>query len=143
MRVLPADTLEPSALRELFNEGFSDYLVPMRMDAATFADHLRANDVDLGFDTAGKGGVRELIELTGDPARVASIADWGAADLGIKVTGGAGAERALEALPEAAALIEKGRFSLPVAQTFRFEQAADAHRASEEGHVRGKLVLIP
>ena len=47
MRVLPADTLEPSALRELFNEGFSDYLVPMRMDAATFADHLRANDVDL------------------------------------------------------------------------------------------------
>ena len=36
-----------------------------------------------------------------------------------------------------------GRFSLPVAQTFRFAQAADAHRVSEEGHVRGKLVLIP
>jgi GNAT superfamily N-acetyltransferase len=47
VRVLPADTLEPTALRELFNEGFSDYLVPMRMDAATFADHVRANDVDL------------------------------------------------------------------------------------------------
>jgi NADPH:quinone reductase-like Zn-dependent oxidoreductase len=110
------------------------------------AERVRAlapDGADLGFDTAGKGGVRELIELTGDPARVASIADWGAADLGIKVTGGAGAERAVEALAEAAELIDAGRFSLPVAQTFRFAEAAEAHRVSEEGHVRGKLVLIP
>jgi NADPH:quinone reductase-like Zn-dependent oxidoreductase len=110
------------------------------------AERVRAiapDGADLGFDTAGKGGVRELIELTGDPARVASIADWGAADLGIKVTGGAGAERAVEALAEAAELIDAGRFSLPVAQAFRFAEAAEAHRVSEEGHVRGKLVLIP
>src|SRR5689334_2089577 len=110
------------------------------------AERVRAlapDGVDLGLDTAGKGGVRDLIELTGDPARVASIADWRAADLGIKITGGAGTERAVEALGEAAELIAAGRFSLPVAQTFRFAQAADAHRVSEEGHVRGKLVLIP
>jgi len=47
VRVLPADSLEPPALRELFNEGFSDYLVPMRLDAAAFAEHVRVNDVDL------------------------------------------------------------------------------------------------
>ncbi len=35
----------------------------------------------------------------------------------------------------------EGRFSLPVAQSFPFEQAAEAHRLSEGGHVRGKLVL--
>ena len=47
MRVLPADTLEPATLRELFNEGFTDYLVPLWMDAALCSHHLRANDVDL------------------------------------------------------------------------------------------------
>jgi NADPH:quinone reductase-like Zn-dependent oxidoreductase len=109
-------------------------------------DRVRAlapDGVDYGFDTAGRGGVRELIELTGDPARVASIADFGAAELGVKVTGGAGSERAPEALAEAAELIEAGRFHLPVAQTFRFDEAAEAHRVSEAGHVRGKLVLVP
>jgi NADPH:quinone reductase-like Zn-dependent oxidoreductase len=99
--------------------------------------------VDCGFDTAGQGGVRELIALTGDPAKVATIADWGAASLGVIVTGGAGAERAAEALPEVAELIAAGRFRLPVQQTFSFAEAAEAHRVSEGGHVRGKLVLLP
>jgi NADPH:quinone reductase-like Zn-dependent oxidoreductase len=39
-------------------------------------------------------------------------------------------------------LIEAGRFSLPVARTFPLEQIAEAHRLSEGGHVRGKLVLL-
>jgi NADPH:quinone reductase-like Zn-dependent oxidoreductase len=110
------------------------------------ADRVRAlapDGVDRGFDTAGQGGVRELIELTGDPARVATIADFGAASLGVIVTGGAGSERAAEALPEVAELIAAGRFTLPVQQTFRFTEAAEAHRVSEGGHVRGKLVLVP
>jgi NADPH:quinone reductase-like Zn-dependent oxidoreductase len=127
-----------------------DFLRSLGAEPTTYgpglAERVRAlapAGVDLGFDTAGKGGVRELIELTGDPARVASIADFGAAELGVKVTGGAGSERSVEALAEAAGLIEAGRFQLPVAETFRFEQAAEAHRVSEEGHVRGKLVLVP
>src|SRR5205085_7239157 len=84
------------------------------------AERVRAlapDGVDYGFDTAGQGGVRELIALTGDPARVATIADFAAGELGVKVTGGAGAERALEALPEVAELIAAGRFHLPVQQT--------------------------
>ena len=42
-------------------------------------------------------------------------------------------------LPE---LIESGRFSLPVAQAFPLAEVAEAHRLSEHGHVRGKLVLL-
>jgi NADPH:quinone reductase-like Zn-dependent oxidoreductase len=61
---------------------------------------------------------------------------------GVKVTGG-GDFRATEALDEAAALVQAGRLRVPIAQTFPFAQAADAHRISEDGHVRGKLVLIP
>jgi NADPH:quinone reductase-like Zn-dependent oxidoreductase len=34
------------------------------------------------------------------------------------------------------------RPSLPVAQTFPLAQIAQAHRVSEGGHVRGKLVLL-
>ena len=103
---------------------------------------LAPDGVDLAFDTAGKGGVHDLITLTGDPARVATIADFGAAALGVKVTGG-GDFRATEALDEAATLVETGRLRVPVAQSFTFAHAADAHRISQDGHVRGKLVLIP
>jgi NADPH:quinone reductase-like Zn-dependent oxidoreductase len=103
---------------------------------------LARDGVDLAFDTAGKGGMDDLINLTGDPARVATIADFSAAALGVKVTGG-GDFRATEALDEAAALIEAGRLRVPVAQTFTFAQADEAHRISENGHVRGKLVLTP
>jgi NADPH:quinone reductase-like Zn-dependent oxidoreductase len=30
---------------------------------------------------------------------------------------------------------------VPIARTFRLEEAAEAHQISEDGHVRGKLVL--
>jgi NADPH:quinone reductase-like Zn-dependent oxidoreductase len=131
------------------SEGNHDFLRSLGAEPTTYGDGLvervRAlapDGVDLAFDTAGKGDIPALIELTGDPARVATIADFGAGQLGVKVTGGADG-RAPGALEEAATLIEAGRFSLPVAETFPFDRAADAHRASEGGHVRGKLVLVP
>jgi NADPH:quinone reductase-like Zn-dependent oxidoreductase len=52
-----------------------------------------------------------------------------------------GTERAWGALRDASALIEAGRFSVPVAQTFPLAQIAEAHRISEAGHPKGKLVL--
>jgi NADPH:quinone reductase-like Zn-dependent oxidoreductase len=131
-------------------EGNHEFLRSLGAEPTTYgpglADRVRAlapDGVDCGFDTAGQGGVRDLIELTGDPAKVATIADFGAGSLGVIVTGGAGSERAAEALPEVAELIAAGRFRLPVQQTFPFDQAAEAHRVSEGGHVRGKLVLVP
>ncbi|WP_329478768.1 zinc-binding dehydrogenase [Kribbella sp. NBC_01510] len=49
----------------------------------------------------------------------------------------------MHALAEIGELIESGQFSLPVAQTFPLgEIAAAAHRVSEDGHARGKLVLV-
>src|SRR3954454_2842614 len=131
------------------SEGNHDFLRSLGAEPTTYGEGLvervRAlapDVVDLAFDTAGKGAVPDLITLTGDAARVATIADFGAAALGVKVTGG-GDFRAAEALGEAASLFEAGRLQAPVAQTFTFAQAGDAHRVSEEGHVRGKLVLVP
>src|SRR3954451_7555587 len=97
---------------------------------------------DLAFDTAGRDGFPDLIELTGDPGRVATIAGFQAAELGVKVTGGSEG-RALEGLTEATALIESGRLEVPIERAFTFAEAPEAHRLSEQGHVRGKLVLVP
>jgi NADPH:quinone reductase-like Zn-dependent oxidoreductase len=126
-----------------------DFLRSLGAEPTTYGeglvDRVRAlapDGVDLAFDTAGQGGVPDLIALTGDPAHVATIADFGAAALGVKVTGGADG-RAVEALGEAADLIGAGRLHLTVAQAFPFAEAAEAHRVSQDGHVRGKLVLVP
>jgi NADPH:quinone reductase-like Zn-dependent oxidoreductase len=52
------------------------------------------------------------------------------------------AGRAVHALAEIGELIESGRFSLPVAHAFPLAEIAEAHRVSEHGLVRGKLVLL-
>ena len=52
------------------------------------------------------------------------------------------AGRAVHALAEIGELTESGHFSLPVAQTFPLAEVAEAHRVSENGHPRGKLVLV-
>jgi len=44
-------------------------------------------------------------------------------------------------LEECADLMEKGKFKMHVSQTFPLERAADAHRAIEQGHTTGKIVL--
>jgi len=126
-----------------------EFLRSLGAEPTTYGDGMAAriralapDGVDLAFDTAGKGGLPDLIELTGDPARVATIADFGAAALGVKVTGG-GEGRAAHALDEAVRLIEAGALRLPVERTLPFEQAAEAHRLSQAGHTRGKLVLVP
>ena len=84
----------------------------------------------------------ELIELAGGPEHVVTIADYGGArEHGVRFSSGAGV-RAVHALAEIGELIESGRFSLPVARTFPLAEIAQAHRVSEDGHVRGKLVLV-
>jgi NADPH:quinone reductase-like Zn-dependent oxidoreductase len=97
---------------------------------------------DLAFDTAGAGAIPELVEITGSPDNVITIADYSAPQHGVRVTGGQDGRYA-QALAEAARLWEDGRFSLPVERAYPFAEAAEAHRASASGHVRGKLVLVP
>ena len=99
--------------------------------------------VDCAIDAAGGGALPALVELAGGPEHVVTIADYeGAQQTGVTMTGGPGSVRAWYALGQAVELIEAGRFSLPVAQTFPLDQIAEAHALSETGHVRGKLVLL-
>ena len=96
----------------------------------------------LALDVAGSGVLPELVELAGGPEHVVTIADLGGAqEHGVRFSSG-DAGRAVHALAEIGELIESGRFSLPVTQTFPLAEIAEAHRVSEGGHVRGKLVLL-
>jgi NADPH:quinone reductase-like Zn-dependent oxidoreductase len=103
---------------------------------------LAPGGVDAALDVAGSGVLPELIEIAVVPEHVVTIADFGGAqEHGVRFSSG-NSDRALQALAEIGKLIESGRFSLPVAQTFPLAEIAEAHRVSEEGHVRGKLVLL-
>jgi NADPH:quinone reductase-like Zn-dependent oxidoreductase len=102
---------------------------------------LAPDGVDLALDVAGSGVLPELIELAGGVGRVVTIADFGGAqEHGVKFSRG-DAGRAIYSLAKIGELVESGRFSLPVAQTFPLGEVAAAHRVSEEGHMHGKLVL--
>jgi NADPH:quinone reductase-like Zn-dependent oxidoreductase len=103
---------------------------------------LAPDGVDAALDIAGNGVLPELIELAGSPKHVVTIADFaGAQEHGVTFSRGEDG-RAIHALAEVGELIEAGRFSLPVAQSFPLARIAEAHRVSESGRVRGKLVLL-
>lgn len=128
--------------------GNHDFLRQLGAEPTTYGEglvdrvrELAPEGVDLAFDAAGHGALPALIELTGSPDNVITIADFSAPEHGVRVTTGGGA-RAWHGLTLAAELFEQGRFALPVAQTFPFERAGDAHLLSADGHVRGKLVLV-
>jgi NADPH:quinone reductase-like Zn-dependent oxidoreductase len=136
----------------LASERNHDFLRSLGAEPATYGDgfpdrvrELAPDGIDLAFDAVGSGVLPELIELAGGAEHVVSIADFqNAPGLGVRLTsGGVGESRAWHALEEAAELAAGGRFTLPVERAFPFSEAADAHRTSEAGHVRGKLVLVP
>ncbi|MGR6537056.1 NADP-dependent oxidoreductase [Streptomyces rochei] len=96
--------------------------------------------VDAALDLAGSGVIRELVELTGDPRRVVSIADLGASEFGVRFSGTAGSMR--EALAETVDLIGRGRLRIPVEKSYALTEAAAVHIDSRAGHTRGRRVVI-
>lgn len=95
--------------------------------------------VDAVFDVVGKTPIGELVSLVSDPAQVVSIANFDAAKAGAQVTSQGGDPKA--ALQRAAELAAQGRLKLEVRE-FGLAEVAQAHEISQQGHVRGKLVLV-
>ena len=129
------------------SEANHDYLQGLGITPLRYGDGLAGRvraltpRVERAVDAAGHGALPDLIALTGDASRVITVADGAAADLGVRFTTGA-ERRYWEAFDLAVALSGSGRFTLPVARTFALADAPEAHRHSESGHVRGKLVLL-
>lgn len=97
--------------------------------------------VDAVFDVAGKTPAEDLVSLAPQPSQVVTIANFDGARAGVRVTGGGADSHPMEALDLVAELLAQGKLVIKV-QTFPFEQAAEAYRISQGGHVRGKLVLV-
>lgn len=122
------------------------YLTSLGATATTYGDglvervrRLSPDGVDAALDIAGSGVLPELIELTGDPTSVLSIADFSAPEHGARVT--TTPQDPATAYAEAARLFSAGRFSIPVQESFPLEQAGDAHAAVAARHARGRFVL--
>jgi NADPH:quinone reductase-like Zn-dependent oxidoreductase len=131
------------------SEANQDYLreigaIPVRYGQGV-ADRVRAaagGQVDAVFDVAGKTPIDELTSLVSEPSQVLSIANFTAGQAGGRVTAGGADSRPMQALAEVADLLAQNRLVIKV-QTFPFDRAAEAYRISRNGHIRGKLVLVP
>ncbi|MFH8586277.1 NADP-dependent oxidoreductase [Streptomyces celluloflavus] len=122
-----------------------DYLRSLGALATTYGEGWvervrRLGHVDAALDLAGSGVIRELVELTGDPQKVISIADLAAPELGARYSGVAGSVP--EALAEAAGLISRGKLHIPVEKSYTLAEAAAAHIDSHAGHTRGRRVVV-
>ncbi|WP_199523354.1 NADP-dependent oxidoreductase [Kitasatospora sp. MBT66] len=106
------------------------------------AERVRAlapEGVDAALDLVGGDAVEVSAGLVADPARIASVADFG-----VKALGGRYVWVRPDAagLAELAALADEGRLTVTVASTFPLAQAASAQALSAEGRTRGKIVLL-
>jgi NADPH:quinone reductase-like Zn-dependent oxidoreductase len=95
--------------------------------------------IDAALDIAGSGVIPELIELTGAPSRVLSIADFSAPEHGAQVSSTSTGTAA--ALAEAARLFGAGTFRIGVSQAFPLAAAGQAQQASQAGHATGRIIL--
>ncbi|MEU5950725.1 NADP-dependent oxidoreductase [Streptomyces sp. NPDC047525] len=122
-----------------------DYLRSLGAVATTYGDGWvervrQLGHVDAALDLSGSGVIRELVELTGDPQKVISIADLAAPELGVRFSGVAGSVP--EALAEASDLIARGKLHIPVEKSYTLAEAAAAHIDSRAGHTRGRRVIV-
>lgn len=122
-----------------------DYLRSLGAVATTYGEGWvervrQLGHVDAALDLAGSGVIRELVELTGDPQKVISIADLAAPQFGVRFSGVGGSMP--EALAEAASLISQGKLHIPVEKSYTLAEAAAAHVDSYAGHTRGRRVLV-
>lgn len=95
--------------------------------------------VDAVLDLVGGDALTDAPQQVKEPSRIASIIDpetvlgLGGRYLFVRP------ER--EHLDALRALADDGRLRVEVSETFPLDKIADAHRASEEGHTRGKIAV--
>ena len=90
------------------------------------------------FDTVGGEALTVSANLLAPEGRMASIADPDVVDFGGRYCF---VRPDAEDLARLTALAEQGVVTVHVTETFPLKRTADAHRRSQEGHTRGKLVV--
>ncbi|WP_402469187.1 NADP-dependent oxidoreductase [Isoptericola aurantiacus] len=128
------------------SEGNHEYLRSLGAEPVEYGDGLagRVRDlapggVDIALDYVGGDAVAVSATLLAPGGTIASITDPSARD----EHGGhyVWVRPSTEDLEEIGAMIDEASVAVEVAEVFDLAHAADAHRASESGHVRGKVVV--
>jgi enoyl reductase len=103
---------------------------------------LAAGEVTASLDASGTvEALRASLELVADKNRIGTVADQPAAEqLGVRRLS---TERSAEQLRNLTGLYAAGKLRVSIQHAYPFDQAAEAHRNVETGHVRGKVVLKP
>lgn len=110
---------------------------------AGLADRLRQAGINAFIDTHGDGYVSLAIELGVAPSRIDTIIDFAAAQQhGVKTEGSQEARNAA-VLAKLAGLIAAGELEVPIAATFPLAEVRAAFKLLDQGHTRGKIVLLP
>lgn len=123
-----------------------DYLRSLGAIPVTYGDGLvdrvRAlapNGVDAALDAIGGEALQASIELVKNRERIGTLVSFELAqELGVKTIF---SQRSKSRLAELIDLYVQGKLNIHISKSFPLEQAADAHREVETGHVRGKVVL--
>lgn len=128
------------------SEGNHEFLRGLGAEPVTYgdglADRVRAlapDGIDVALDFAGGDAVTVSAEVLTDAGTIASIAEptarteHGGHYLWVRPS-----TTDLDALTT---LFDAGQLSVELAQVFDLADAADAHRANETGHTRGKVVV--
>ena len=133
----------------LASERHHDWLRSKGVTPVTYGDGVAnriravAPRTDAFIDTFGAGYVRLALDLGISPNRIDTIANFAAAsEYGVKAEGNAAGASA-STLAELAGLVAAGKLEVPIAAAFPLEAVRDAYRQLEQGHTRGKIVLIP
>jgi NADPH:quinone reductase-like Zn-dependent oxidoreductase len=118
--------------------------IPVAYGTGT-ADRIRGTglNVDALIDTVGDDYVQMALELGVQPSRIDTIVNFGAvAQFGVRAEGNAAGASA-SVLAELAGLVAAGQLEVPIAATFPLSAVRDAYRQVEQGHMRGKIALMP
>lgn len=115
-------------------------------DPATIAQH---GPWDLILDLMGSAVGEQALDWLAEKGRMVTVPTNTAAQLLEK--GSAQGRRVLATkvmpntpqLEQLAMLVDQGRLRLHVSGAFALEEAASAHEKIEQGHVKGKLILLP
>jgi NADPH:quinone reductase-like Zn-dependent oxidoreductase len=127
------------------SEGNHDFVRRLGGEPVTYGEGLAERvrglapeGVDAAFDTIGGETLKVSANLLAPEGRLASIADPDVVDYGGRYHFVRPDAEDLLRLTE---LAESGVISVHVSDTFPLERAAEAHRLSQEGRTRGKIVV--
>lgn len=125
-----------------------DYLVRLGAVPTTYGAgvvdrvrHLAPEGIDAVFDVAGRDFLDAAVVLRGGTDRIVTIADFGATAKGVTSSWGRLDQITAADFAPVLAQAASGQFEVELAGIFAFTDVAAAHRLSESGHFRGKIIL--